>query len=65
MQMQKRYRVDVLDYIVTSNHVHLLLTAKKTEIQFQKVSDICMGELVNSITNKSKVPDHFALQQTE
>jgi len=27
--MQKRYRIDVLDYIVTSNHVHLLLTAKK------------------------------------
>ena len=27
--MQKRYRIDVLDYIVTSNHVHLLLTASK------------------------------------
>jgi len=30
-EMQKRYRVDVLDYIVTSNHVHLLLTASKGE----------------------------------
>jgi putative transposase len=30
-EMQKRYRIDVLDYIVTSNHVHLLLTAKKGE----------------------------------
>ncbi|MCK5849029.1 MAG: transposase, partial [Caldisericia bacterium] len=28
-EMQKRYRIDVLDYIVTSNHVHLLLTASK------------------------------------
>jgi len=27
-EMQKRYRIDVLDYIVTSNHVHLLLAAK-------------------------------------
>ena len=27
-EMQKRYQIDVLDYIVTSNHVHLLLTAK-------------------------------------
>jgi len=27
--MQKRYPIDVLDYIVTSNHVHLLVTAKK------------------------------------
>jgi putative transposase len=26
--MQKRYKIDVLDYIITSNHVHLLLTAK-------------------------------------
>ena len=30
-EMRKRYKVDVLDYIVTSNHVHLLLTAKKGE----------------------------------
>jgi len=28
-EMKKRYKIDVLDYIVTSNHVHLLLTAKK------------------------------------
>ena len=28
-EMRKRYRVDILDYIVTSNHVHLLLTARK------------------------------------
>ena len=28
-EMQKRYKINVLDYIVTSNHVHLLLTAKK------------------------------------
>ena len=28
-EMRKRYKIDVLDYIVTSNHVHLLLTAKK------------------------------------
>lgn len=28
--MSKRYPVDVLDYIVTSNHVHLLLWAKET-----------------------------------
>lgn len=28
-EMQKRYRIDVLDYIVTSNHIHLLLTASK------------------------------------
>jgi len=28
-EMQKRYPVYVLDYIITSNHVHLLLTAKK------------------------------------
>ena len=27
-EMQKRYKIDILDYIVTSNHVHLLLTAK-------------------------------------
>jgi putative transposase len=27
-EMQKRYKIDVLDYIITSNHVHLLLTAK-------------------------------------
>jgi len=30
-EMRKRYKIDVLDYIVTSNHVHLLLTAKKGE----------------------------------
>ena len=30
-EMRKRYRIDVLDYIVTSNHVHLLLTARKGE----------------------------------
>jgi len=34
-EMQKRYRIDVLDYIVTSNHVHLLLTAANIE-QFRK-----------------------------
>ena len=28
-EMRKRYRIDVLDYIVTSNHVHLLLTSSK------------------------------------
>ena len=28
-KMHKRYRVDILDYIVTSNHVHLLLSARK------------------------------------
>ena len=26
--MRQRFKVDVLDYMVTSNHVHLLLTAK-------------------------------------
>ena len=30
-EMQKRYRTDVLDYIVTSNHAHLLLTTSKGE----------------------------------
>ena len=30
-EMQKRYKIDILDYIVTSNHVHLLLTARKGE----------------------------------
>ena len=28
-EMSKRYKIDILDYIVTSNHVHLLLSAKK------------------------------------
>jgi len=27
-EMKKRYKVDVLDYMVTSNHVHLLVTAR-------------------------------------
>jgi len=30
-EMQKRHNIDILDYIVTSNHVHLLLSAKKSE----------------------------------
>ena len=28
-KMSKRYKIDILDYIVTSNHIHLLLTARK------------------------------------
>ena len=28
-EMQKRYNVDILDYVVTGNHAHLLLTSKK------------------------------------
>jgi hypothetical protein len=47
-------RIDVLDYIVTSNHVHLLLTAK----QFQKGSGICTEES-NGTTNNSRAPDRF------
>jgi REP element-mobilizing transposase RayT len=27
--MSKRYRVNVLDYMITSNHVHLLVTSRK------------------------------------
>ena len=30
-EMRKRYKIDVWDYMGTSNHVHLLLTAKKGE----------------------------------
>jgi putative transposase len=30
-EMTRRFKVDVLDYIVTSNHVHLLLTARHGE----------------------------------
>lgn len=30
-EMTKRFKIDVLDYMVTSNHVHLLLTAKRGE----------------------------------
>lgn len=30
-EMRKRYKIDVLNYVVTSNHVHLLLTSKKGE----------------------------------
>jgi putative transposase len=26
--MKKRFKVDILDYVVTSNHIHLLLTAR-------------------------------------
>jgi len=29
-EMTKRYKVDILNYIVTSNHVHLILWAKKS-----------------------------------
>jgi len=29
--MVKRYKIDVLDYIVTSNHIHLLLSARHAE----------------------------------
>jgi REP element-mobilizing transposase RayT len=28
-EMQKRYGIDVLDYIVTSNHIHLLISSRK------------------------------------
>jgi putative transposase len=28
-EMRKRYRVDILNYVVTSNHIHLLVTARK------------------------------------
>ena len=27
-EMRKRYKIDILDYMVTSNHVHLLLSSK-------------------------------------
>ena len=30
-QAQRRYDIDVLNYVVTSNHVHLLVTAEKSE----------------------------------
>lgn len=30
-EMTKRYKVDILNYIVTSNHVHLLVWAKKSK----------------------------------
>jgi putative transposase len=30
-EMQKKYNIDILDYIVTSNHVHLLLSAKRAK----------------------------------
>ena len=31
LEMRKRYDIDILDYMVTSNHVHLLLRSKKGE----------------------------------
>ena len=30
-EMRKRYNIDILDYMITSNHVHLLLRSKKGE----------------------------------
>ncbi|MBU8901680.1 MAG: transposase [Victivallales bacterium] len=30
-EMQKKYNIDILDYIVSSNHVHLLLSAKRAK----------------------------------
>jgi len=30
-EMVKRYKIDVLDYVVTSNHVHLLLSARRAD----------------------------------
>lgn len=29
--MRKRYKIEILDYMVTSNHIHLLLSSKKDE----------------------------------
>ena len=30
-EMRKRYKIDILNYMVTSNHIHLLLSSKKGE----------------------------------
>ena len=30
-KMRKQYNIDILDYMVTSNHIHLLLISKKGE----------------------------------
>ena len=30
-ETNKRFKIDILDYIVTSNHVHLLVWARKSE----------------------------------
>ncbi len=54
-EMSKRYKIDILDYIVTSNHVHLLLSSGKGK----RISEgLCylhgrMGQFYNMETNKS------------